>query len=425
MAAGEEALPGDKTIIYIRHGKSAGNAGVRGVVEKGSLVAYRDGGLVAKGEQQIVERVAAMDASLIERIASAQVVLVSPLARAMATAVIALAEAHRRSFEVSGCTRTAWPRVEVVTELREKVKSSSERPGSGEDPLAYISATAQRHGERVFGNEAALQPVAEDICRSYEAIRTATNNWEDEPDDALAYMEIIRSFKERLRDREETTLLLVGHSGWARFAFSAFLPAAREEDARTRRLNLINGAREIRALNNAGVLGAKFGGADGLFQGMFLDLEHPAAPDLPNCDEEDMIGILTSLSEARAAGVVPSDGQFDRIMLLKQAEYTGTWEARLFTFSTSGGQAHLAWASKWGEPREHISIGGQGTKLTRLWDLTFAISETCGHRPFKARARTPEDAARFLKLFEYYSQIGVAQRCCGANQSRPSIGEAT
>uniref|UniRef100_A0A7S4R2M5 Histidine phosphatase family protein n=1 Tax=Alexandrium monilatum TaxID=311494 RepID=A0A7S4R2M5_9DINO len=396
------AHTGDKVITFLRHGKSAGNAGVQGVFEMGSLMAYRDGLLVGKGEQQVVERVEAMDDELMQRIVEAEVVLVSPLARALATAVIVLAQAHRRSFQMSGRAQTTWPRVEVVTELREKVKSHSERPGSGEDPLAYIRAIAEKYGKSAYGNGAAMQTVAEEICRSYDRERAATRNWEWEPDDAVSYHQMIGHFKERLRSREETNILLVGHSGWARFAFSALLPASEKEDCARQRLNLVTGVREVRALHNAGVLVARFNTDECRFKDLSMLCGSHATEKLPNFEREDALGILGSPAEAIAAGVVPRNSDFDRIVLLKLAEYTATWEARLFTFAALGSEAFLCWASKWGEPKDYITISSGSTTITRLGEDVFIISEVEGHRPFKVRGRTAEDSARFLELFISY-----------------------
>jgi len=412
----------DKSVTYIRHGKSAGNAGVKGAIERGSILAYRDGLLVGKGEQQIVERMEAMDDKLMQRIVEAEVVLVSPLARAMGTAVIALAQAHCRSFKASGRAQRTWPRVEVITELREKVKSSSERPGTGEDPLAYVRAMATKYGESAFSSSSAMQPVAEDICRSYDRERIATNGWEWEPDDAVSYHQMIRRFMERLASREETNIVMVGHSGWARFAFSALMPAAVEEDPARRRLNLITGCREVHALNNAGVLVLRFSSAEGRFKDldMYASTHATERGTLPNFEREDTLSILASPREAVAAGAVPEDGDFDRILLFKLAEYMASWEVRLFTFSSSGGEAYLSWASKWGEPKDHIVISEEGMKLVRLPedDSSFLIVPvTSEHRSFKVRARTREEAARFLELFTLYRRRGGATSLASSPKS--------
>ena len=48
-----KALSNDKIVTFLRHGKSAGNAGVFGAIEKKSAFAYMDGELVNKGEKQV------------------------------------------------------------------------------------------------------------------------------------------------------------------------------------------------------------------------------------------------------------------------------------------------------------------------------------------------------------------------------------
>mmetsp|Transcript_108629 Transcript_108629/g.307074 ORF Transcript_108629/g.307074 Transcript_108629/m.307074 type:complete len:424 (+) Transcript_108629:101-1372(+) len=416
-----KANTSDKTITYLRHGKSAGNAGMMGVVEMKSLTAYRDGLLVAKGEQQVVDRVASLDAKLAHLITSAEVVLVSPLARALATAVIVLAEAHRRNFDATGRTKATWPRVEVVTELREKVKSHSERPGTGADPLDYVCGIARRYGQNLYDNPAALQSISDDICRSYNLECAVTNGWEHEPEDASSYIEMIRRFKERLGDRKETNILLVGHSGWARFAFAALLPPASQEDDDTIRMNLVNGARGIRKIPNACALTVKFNSSLRLFQDLVIDHD-PLHDDSWKCkgDEDEGVGVFCSEPEARAAGAIPDDGEFARIMLLKQSEYTGSWEVRLFTFSSSSGEAHLAWANKWGEPRDAIVISSRNSKLTRLTNSIFVVTSS-GHRPFKVQAITPRDSARFFELFTSFRRRGLpGARMC----SRSSLGSS-
>lgn len=391
----QPAHPNDKMVTFIRHGKSAGNAGVKGVVEMGSLTAYRDGYLVTKGEQQVMRRAETIDLSLMHRICSAEVVLVSPLARAMATAVIFLAEAHHRMHQIDGKTPKSWPRVEVITELREKVKSASDRPGRGEDPLLYVRTIAEKYSAKAFGHSDALQSVVEDICRSYEYERGVTNGWKAEPEDVVSYHNMIRRFKERLRRRPETNIILVGHSGWARFAFSSLMPAAGEEN---RMMNLITGAREIHSLCNAGVILSRFSYPESRFR----DLDVLAEGSAPSLDtEEESKGIISSPREAIASKVIPIDGDFHRMVLSKMAEYTGHWEVRVFMFSSTGGQAFLSWATKWGEPKDFIELGKE-TKITKVTEEVLMVSAVHVHRPFKVRARTPEDFETFVYLFGMY-----------------------
>merc|ERR1712072_941733 len=114
----------------------------------------------------------------------------------MATAIIVLARAHYRLLATAP---SKWPRVEVMVELREKVKSDSERPGTNaEDSLSYIRRVAAGLGRHLFNDANAMDSVLEDITHSYIAERQRTYGWQPEPTDAQSFMCMLEQFKERL-----------------------------------------------------------------------------------------------------------------------------------------------------------------------------------------------------------------------------------
>eukprot|EP00928_Gymnodinium_smaydae_P053603 TRINITY_DN37555_c0_g1_i1.p1 TRINITY_DN37555_c0_g1~~TRINITY_DN37555_c0_g1_i1.p1 ORF type:complete len:498 (-),score=108.18 TRINITY_DN37555_c0_g1_i1:103-1596(-) len=411
------AVSGAKAIVFVRHGESAGNAPAQGVWNEKSLFAYRDGKLTPDGERQVEARVALMDDALLASLLATEVVLVSPLARAMATAIILLAVAFSRAGKRAVPTR--WPRVEVVAELREKVKSDSERPGAGGDALQYVWRVAVTYGRKFFGVDRALLPVFSCLASSYVAEQARTVRWQPEPADALAFISMIEEFKQRLWRRHEKHFLLVGHSGWARFAFSCFLPRSGPREDLLR--NLTFGARSVFPLNNCGVIQAVF--EDGRFRSAKVDTLTPGTAEFPNCCSRGAPGIFTNLEEARAAAVVPADGLFRRALALKRRRGWSSfgprilYSLRLLTMSASRKVARLAWSSSYGKPLNFIRANGKLMEF-ELNDKdglfgsyrTIVITDASEqHVPLVLRPCSTKNLRALIDLLTAYSNYGSSR----------------
>jgi len=393
--------------VFVRHGQSAGNAGLRGVVEKGSLLAYRDGELTKEGERQASDFAAGLDKEQVEQFTLTRLWLTSPLSRAIATTVIVLADVHRRASEDPPA---AWPKVKVIAELREKVKSDSDRPGHAQTVLEYISRVAAAKSQALWGRPDVMDPVVESIRASYEAERRESGAWTPEPDDAPSFISMIGRFKQRLARMDESMFLVFGHSGWARFAFGGLLPAAEgEEDAHN---NLIDGARKAVALGNCESI------LVGFREMMFISESHDRLNSFRSAESSKPTrshsgfgrhhrkdsGIVASVEEAKASGIIPEDGDLARVTLLKR-QRLGIFRKRLFTLSKAQGQAHLSWADKWGKPRGNVQLcNSQGSILVvSERDFMFRMVDVSGkRRNFKMKAENEDEFNQFRALLKQY-----------------------
>lgn len=398
--------PSAKIVTFIRHGESVGNAGLMGAIEAGSVWGYRDGELTSRGEDQAASRVAMMDEATIFRVTSAETVLVSPLKRAMATAVVVLAEAHYKRF---GKPPVQWPTVEVVAELREMVRSDSERPGTGHrDALEYVRSIASTYAQRRFGSSSALDQVVSSLALSYMSERERTCDWQPDPEDAHDYIATIATFKESLAMRTENTVLLVGHSGWARFAFSAFLPQPpvpagpqTESSGEPFARNILIGSRQILPLNNCGVVQARF--RDGRFENVIIDAVAPGDEAFPNCATSAKLGVFVSVREAKVAGVVPTKASLTRLFL----STAGHPKGRLFCLSSFNGKSHLSWSDDWGELRDSLLVNdGQTSFQQKRKRRTFLVHDATGERPpMTLKAHNDKDFDKLSRLLSQYQQI--------------------
>jgi len=298
---------------------------------------------------------------------------------------------------------SAWPRVEIDTGLREKVKSDSERPGTNsEDSLRYVRRVANSVGQSLFGDSSVMDSVVQDICLSYKTERERSNNWQPEPADASSFIATIEKFKERLDMRPEEKILLFGHSGWARFAFSAFLPSVNEERQSN---NLQAGARQIYPLRNCGAVHAIFR------QRMFQDVSACGLDDDLHIQKRGIHKMTTRkclltpimcLDEAKIANVVPDDASLVRMHVDKKTKHD-SFKTRLFTFSSSGRIAHLAWANKWGHPKSSIPINDG--RLTWTRDRTsceFFLSHTSLLKGMHLRTASLEEFHKFEMLLDRF-----------------------
>lgn len=373
-----------KQITYFRHGESAGNAGLMGALERLSATAYRDGVLTKKGKKQVDDRVMLMDEDWLRRVVEPEVVLVSPLRRAMATAILLLGHAQHRLLQISeGLPLTSsciplpedhrWPAVEVVAEMREKVKSDSEVPGSGDEKaLTYVLRRIEKAGERLFCDKHAMDPVGDSILKSYVSEESRTKEWTlhrngkmgqrslPPPTDGVRMVEMIKAFKQFLATREEKNILMVGHSGWGRFAFAPFLPAG--GDSLSQVDTLARGSREVTGLANVGAFSLLFDASSAMFR-PDLGSSLPSSSETPNFDTETKGCLLYSMAEAIAAGVVPFDARESGLVL---ARFTQDNKERIFqlTSSTSLRVSFLSWFDNWGKLKGFTGIAGAGVSFT-------------------------------------------------------------
>jgi len=399
--------------VFVRHGQSAGNAGLRGVVEKGSLLAYKDGELTKEGERQASDFAAGLEKEQVEQFVLTRIWLTSPLSRAIATTVIVLADVCRRA---SVEPPAVWPKVKVIAELREKVKSDSDRPGHAQTVLEYISRVAAAKSQALFGRPDAMDSVVESIRLSYEAERRESGAWTPEPHDAPSFISMIGRFKQRLARMDESVFLIFGHSGWARFAFAGLLPAADgEEDTQN---NLIDGARKAVALRNCDAILVSFKemmftaeSSDRLtnFRAVETGKRSVSGSGFVKHHRKDS-GIVASVEEAKASGIIPKDGDLARVTLLKQ-QWLGTFRKRLFTLSKAQGQAHLSWADKWGKPRGHVQLcSAEGCiVVVSERDHLFRMVDKSGkRRTFKMKAENEDDFDQFQGLLKKYQPEDMA-----------------
>lgn len=384
-----------KQITFMRHGTSCGNAGLMGAIESMSLQAYKDGRLTKKGEQDLLEKVASLERKTLMRLASTELVLVSPLSRCLGSCLVVLAAVRHRAEQL-GIMIAAWPNVEVVAELREKVKSDSERPGSGEDPLEYIREIGQRYGKYFWQDSSKMQELVQSLSASYSSERFRTRSWFDEPDNALKMMDMIRTFRQKLDSLPEDNILLIGHSGWSRFAFSAFLPQAGSKHSFNQLDCVTFGERKILPLANASIVTATF--KDGRFRSVSVNVD--------GCKEDRQevnLGLFTSVTEAVFMGLLPCGTKIDRIFGELEARLTGNWNKRLFTFSSLHRVSRIAWSEVWGGGIKSLIIRKHGTNLACLSNNTAVLScSDDSHRPYKIRMTSDEDMERFCAFFDIF-----------------------
>eukprot|EP00928_Gymnodinium_smaydae_P040787 TRINITY_DN2762_c0_g2_i2.p1 TRINITY_DN2762_c0_g2~~TRINITY_DN2762_c0_g2_i2.p1 ORF type:complete len:482 (-),score=52.73 TRINITY_DN2762_c0_g2_i2:203-1447(-) len=198
---------------------------------------------------------------MVTNIVNTQLVMVSPLRRAMATAVLLLAhckykelqaksssalelsnsqvslgKARNRSRSTPKCIElddasNTWPSFQVVAELREKRKTESEDPGSHGKPMTYIEQTVEKISKKLFCSDNSMNKVLEDIRKTYDLEKNRTRDWTIHldnvpvPTDGKLMFEMISAFKAQvLQKLKEQNIVVVGHSGWARYAFAPLLP---------------------------------------------------------------------------------------------------------------------------------------------------------------------------------------------------------
>jgi len=251
-----------------------------------------------------------------------------------------------------------------------------------------------------------MESLVAGIAESYEQEGERTARWKDlELKDGVAYAGMIEAFKKKLASRPERNLLLVAHSGWARFAFAPLLPGPplAPEEAQQR---LFEGGRWVHPLANVGMLRASF---DTSFRDAQVDEpEDEDAP--PNLGSELKWGFFTSAAQAKAAGTVPRDARCDRLVVEKRMEgamgmFTNWWKSRILTFAATDGVASLAWSDHWGVPRNQLLLSGGNATMEKIGNCTYTITDKRPdpvHRPFDVRLPDESSAAELEALFKDY-----------------------
>lgn len=441
-----------KSITYIRHGQSTGNAHVKGMLHTKSLFNFhKDGVLMPKGIQQVKDRVNLMGGHMLARVIDAQVILTSPLRRALSTAVLFVAHAHHRKVALerarfalnapkAGCSVDSktegyqlssdyrWPTMQVVAELREKVKSKSEIPGSGIGSAApeYLMNLARELGSKLFCNEMALVPMVQDLLLSFERDKNRTESWTTHrgsigvPADGVTFGQLIRAFtKDILPARHEERVVIVGHSGWARFAFAHLLPPPSGSALDDPLDNLNKFSRTTLELNNAGILPVRF--HEGIYRYDWLDEPQPENKNFPNFKQNLKVNMWTLLPDASFFHVIPRDA------IATQFYFAD--ESRIVTISASKseGVAFCTRSSEWGVPEkeETFSLGAASTQVVRYRTNKVKIHEQVPARKGLVtkvhKYVFPNSAKRdcfysIVRWYQDYLRLGIAERpqCEGA-----------
>lgn len=353
-----------KDVTFIRHAESVGNKARRRPLNylftgRGALFAYRDGQLTEEGEAEAVSRVKALEPKLLQGILSAELALVSPLARAMATLIVVLAAAYKEAKVDPAAPQRRELKVRVVAELREKISSLSDQPGTGlEDPRTYLTEVSRRYGSEYFGDPDALKHVLDSLIQSYNHEEERTHHWgrhvehHHTRDDAGDVLERIQHFRSLLRQEPSRHVLMVGHSSWSRWNFAVGMRRPRHENDALRRV--VFGGTTVCGLNNMGIVTARFSSSDAAFHDVRVEDTH-------TCHEK--LALYASVPEAREAGLVPKDAEIHRFMMQKTIDHGGS-QLRMVTLSAFGsGAAYLAWADELGKPKKYIDLSWWNVKL--------------------------------------------------------------
>jgi len=226
----------------------------------------------------------------------------------------------------------------------------------------------------------------------------------------------VLAFRACLSRISASRVLIIGHNGWSRNAFSSGLMAPCLDHDREQPLRrLAFGGREIRQLRNVGMLTAHY--AAGSFHAMRNESQ---GDNVKTCSKKTQFALFTSILEAKTAGHIPQDAVVQRLMVAKTQDYSGDAQ-RLLTFSASGGKSYLAWSDKWGAPKKFIDLTEDGieyacddTKLeVRLFHSlgipvydSFAVSKSTV-APFYLKANSAADYTKlcdFITTFMRYAQ---------------------
>ncbi|CAK0790312.1 unnamed protein product [Prorocentrum cordatum] len=455
-------------VTFIRHGESAGNLAQRSKLAflreyiGSARYAWKDGQLTREGEADAVTSVEELKPELLARITGSQLVLVSPLQRAMATCMLVLATAYKRQGLDPQHLGPGGPEghtVIVREELREKVGSESDMPGK--NPVSqweYLGKLASRYGTAFFNDSHALDNFVVAVRGTYESQEGRTANWgrgwdsasqqggnettergtaqqrrgpvpispeqlqqQQEPNDGGRLLQQIQRFRTYLARFPTTPVLIVGHNGWARSTFCAGLlePCEAKEKVGTMTMSTF-GTRMVQPVDNLGMVSAKFK------NGMFFSVQVHSDGGGARCTKPK-IGLISSVREMKAEGLLPPDVLMHRVMVKKHQD-SGGFDKRLITFSSTANIPRMAWGSRFGNPKKFISLAGgtmQHQVAARQPDSDpgvdiFGTTENGGMlistthagakdvvRPFELRVESWENYYRLLNLLELYSRYGT------------------
>mmetsp|Transcript_65918 Transcript_65918/g.176359 ORF Transcript_65918/g.176359 Transcript_65918/m.176359 type:complete len:564 (+) Transcript_65918:52-1743(+) len=424
-----------KQIFFMRHAESMGNlAGSNPLKYAGSSWqncqrpdnAWKDGRLSPDGAESTVDKIQGMNETLVRQLLESQLVLMSPLARSIATTFVVLATACKRvGVDPSVLDGKVYM---VVDELREKVASDSDVPGANcEDNGVYIRRLAKEYSERFFSNPAALDTLAGKFAAAYEAEKELSDNWgrgwdnskKDFPDNPEKFLQQIGRFKERVSRLPFQTAFAVGHNGWSRWAFAAWLmPPCLDRDDEGPLARLAFGGREVRPLPNLGLVSVA------LNQGAFSSFRQwPDDQDAPaqNCVKKTKYGLFSSVDEARAAGLLPRGAVSHRMMLKRESGK----KDHVVTFSASGNRSYLAWSEGFAEPQGFVELTSRTAYACDhyAWKVHIAYTRDVykkklepipgfsssmtpwAMRPFALQARNASESLRLCNLLTIFTRF--------------------
>jgi len=454
-------------VTFIRHAESAGNLAKKSLFKYWKEYvgwahsAWKDGQLTREGEAHAAKSVEELEPALLARITRSQLVLVSPLQRAMATCMLVMATAYKRQGLDPHHLGPGGPQghsVLVREELREKVGTQSDMPGT--NPVSqweYLDKLASRYGSAYFNDSHALDNFMVAVKATYESQEGRTANWgrgwdnasqqggnetteqaaahqrdlrvqsrpeqrqqQQEPNDGGRLLQQIQRFRSYLATFPTLRVLIIGHNGWARSTFCAGLlqPCeAKEKDGPMMMATF--GTRMVQQVDNLGMVAAKF--KNGVFSSVHVHNVGSEARCI-----KPKIGLITSMQEMKAEGLLHADVLMHRMMVKKHQD-SGGFENRLITFSSTANSARLAWGSRFGAPKKFISLADgaiQHTVAARRPDSEpgvhiYGTNDNGGMLPsttyagakrdvwpFELRAESWEAYYRLLNLLELYSRYG-------------------
>eukprot|EP00929_Paragymnodinium_shiwhaense_P013835 TRINITY_DN121680_c0_g1_i1.p1 TRINITY_DN121680_c0_g1~~TRINITY_DN121680_c0_g1_i1.p1 ORF type:complete len:600 (+),score=117.93 TRINITY_DN121680_c0_g1_i1:294-2093(+) len=430
---------GAKTITFIRHGQSAGNAmsnspgyAVLGLFTgENKYVDPRDGFLTWTGMKQAHDRVAQMlaDDGLRERLKKVQVVIVSPLARAMGTTWLILADLCRD-------LDMAVPDIIVSPDLSEKVKTDSDRVGGnlngdGADYIEILSKAALKYLEKEekkghplspeeelkgVQRRATLSKLKQNLIVAYAAAK-GDKQWKHESLTSKDFGDQVNRLKETLDFLHADNILLIGHSGWSRYAFGHLWPSGRAQEEKDTRVwyqmrvqHLILAQHYAHPLNNCGVFQAK------LENSAFIKDESApgfggklGTPEFPNFEEELKAAVYVNPDDPRRSGLIDEEDSFIRFAV----QYRKTERGSLSLFSRRWSERDLVLSYHADTFTTYIAI------LKSFDKPAGAICLKGGLCTEDATIRVVEDEQLFsfsYKGFDYWSPTGAVKG------SKPSAG---
>lgn len=360
-------------VVYMRHGRSMGNEAMAQIKKfhaidslKAALLAS-DGELTTVGKGQAVARIEQMTNKdfLVYSVLDVHLVLVSPLCRAMQTAVVAwLAAWKTENYRPDQAT----PTFQVCPHLREKVKSSSDRPSRNVEQCLNSAFTFFETQAAAASKDLATTEYARHKTAITNGITTTYDRGE-ESENGLQFSQMILTLHNKVLPGifsglpDANRVLIVAHSGLARFAFSHLLPgpeASTGGKATVKSLTpFIAGGRFVYPLENCGVLHLKLVIEDG--KSSF----EPFQPNWGGLAETGGVELSAGTANFNKKHGEPGP-------MWRASDYNAQWQVRHFlvekynyaryqkrwirVMSDSDGNHALSWSDKWGKLKGGISL---------------------------------------------------------------------